>query len=1139
MKNILLFALAMFTLSVSAQQLSVVSQQDDAITLRISLEGFESQTVTTPRGEAITVTMAETTPLLREGAPEVPQLAVSFILPPGTSGKFRVENTSYTDYEGVLLAPSKGNLYRDVDPASVPYSFSALYDQDAFYPQSVAALRKPYTFRDYRGQTVLFYPVQYNPVQQAMRVYDEITATIAFEADENQPEAVRGASAPVPEPFHLLYGKRFINYNRFSRYEPVGELGNMLIITTEAFLPVIEPLVEWKNQRGIPTEVALMSEIGSTSEDVNNFVSQYYSEKGLTYLLIAGDENVVPTSLTATNNACDHCYAYQAGSDHYPEFFVGRFNAENEAQLQLMVDRNMIYERSPRMDNPGWFSTAIGIGSSEGPGDDDERDYEHLNNIKSGLLDYGYTEVYEFYQGNQGQYSPTPGSPTADAAGEPLAASINAAIETGSSLINYTGHGGHEGLSTGNYNTNAADQLTNTGAYPFMIAVACCVGDFQNDFGAGPCLGDAWVRAVDENTGLPAGGIGGCFSSILQSWSPPMEGQDEMNKLIAESGTYAIRHSIGSIVVHGGGSMIDAYGPGGDEMMDTWNIFGDPSVVLWTKRPDTLQASHATQVFLGTSQLVVECPVPGALVGLYHEGRNIAYALVDEDSTALMEFSALDFPSPVTVTVTAYNYLPYQGAVQVIPVAGPFVTIADYTIGDETGNDNQRIDYGETIQMGITLANVGLDTARALRTTLSTANDAVTLLSDTFEWGDLADSLQRTEAAPFQFVLADSIPDQLLLEFIVEAIDTSGHSWQRVLKIRADAPRLEVGGVSIDDSATGNGNGRLEPGETALLLVDNRNMGHSASPAAVASLASGSPYLSIESGPAQLVNISAQATASFIVHVAEDVPIATVAPLSYQLDAHPYGVQTAPALLLNLLVEDFENNGLDTSLWQEPAEHPWFFSTQEPYKGEYCLQSGDVEDNESSELSLALNVIEPGFISFNRRLSSEADWDYLFFYIDGEEMGSWSGESGWEVTSYDVAPGEHTFQWIYHKDDIISAGQDAAWIDEVILPPYEAPEDTTVVSSAPWLQAGGAALNVYPNPTSDRAVITYTLDKAQQAELYLANAQGVILRQLAPAGLRRKGVFQLSLSMDMLPAGRYVVVLRTEDELRPVQVLKQ
>ena len=63
------------------------------------------------------------------------------------------------------------------------------------------------------------------------------------------------------------------------------------------------------------------------------------------------------------------------------------------------------------------------------------------------------------------------------------------------------------------------------------------------------------VARVRDGKGEPVGGIGGAFSSVLQSWAPPMEGQDEMNLLIAEQGEGTIRHSLGGILFHGGASI--------------------------------------------------------------------------------------------------------------------------------------------------------------------------------------------------------------------------------------------------------------------------------------------------------------------------------------------------------------------------------------------------------------------------------------------------------------------------------------------------------------------------------------------------------------------------------------------------------
>ena len=62
-------------------------------------------------------------------------------------------------------------------------------------------------------------------------------------------------------------------------------------------------------------------------------------------------------------------------------------------------------------------------------------------------------------------------------------------------------------------------------------------------------------------------------------------------------------------------------------------------------------------------------------------------------------------------------------------------------------------------------------------------------------------------------------------------------------------------------------------------------------------------------------------------------------------------------------------------------------------------------------------------------------YDYLAFFINGVEQDKWAGESDWSQSSFEVNAGEHEFKWIYHKDQGVTAGQDAVWIDKIIFPP--------------------------------------------------------------------------------------------------------
>jgi hypothetical protein len=72
-------------------------------------------------------------------------------------------------------------------------------------------------------------------------------------------------------------------------------------------------------------------------------------------------------------------------------------------------------------------------------------------------------------------------------------------------------------------------------------------------------------------------------------------------------------------------------------------------------------------------------------------------------------------------------------------------------------------------------------------------------------------------------------------------------------------------------------------------------------------------------------------------------------------------------------------------------------------------------------------------IKFHWKVSSEPDYDYLQFYIDGILKDQVSGETEWEEKTFSITPGTHTLKWIYSKDHSLSTGADTAWIDKLEL----------------------------------------------------------------------------------------------------------
>jgi len=266
-----------------------------------------------------------------------------------------------------------------------------------------------------------------------------------------------------------------------------------------------------------------------------------------------GDHAFVPSSSTSAGDS-DNNYGYIVGSDSYLDILVGRFSAENSTHVLTQVDRTVHYERDV-LSSEDFFKHAIGMGSSEGPGQDGEYDYEHINNILTDCAGIGYT-THECHQAG--------GS----------AALMSSLINAGSGVIWYCGHGGVTQwyTSSWSYYSSNVDALVNEWELPFVVSVACVVGDFTTN----TCFCETWLRAT--NNGNPTGAVAHCGSTINQSWIPPMDAEDEMADLMVAGSV----RTFGGMFANGLFKMIDLNGSGGEDMADTWVCFGDPSVQMRT-----------------------------------------------------------------------------------------------------------------------------------------------------------------------------------------------------------------------------------------------------------------------------------------------------------------------------------------------------------------------------------------------------------------------------------------------------------------------------------------------------------------------------------------------------------------------------
>ena len=129
--------------------------------------------------------------------------------------------------------------------------------------------------------------------------------------------------------------------------------------------------------------------------------------------------------------------------------------------------------------------------------------------------------------------------------------------------------------------------------------------------------------------------------------------------------------------------------------------------------------------------------------------------------------------------------------------------------------------------------------------------------------------------------------------------------------------------------------------------------------------------------------------------------------------------------------DGFESGDFSGAGW-EHGSPAWTIDNTDSETGTYSATATGLNGQETS---LRLRVIcGEGQVQFSRKVSSEASYDYLRFYLDGELAASWSGELDWLTVAFSVSAGLHDFRWVYEKDVSDAAGDDRAWIDDVSWP---------------------------------------------------------------------------------------------------------
>ncbi|MCB5253416.1 MAG: C25 family cysteine peptidase [Candidatus Cloacimonadaceae bacterium] len=1011
----LLSLILTFGLALNAEQviigdypndISLLQDNPGEIGLEMTLGSFEREAIEINGNTYYQPSLKKSGLTLIEGLPQLPILASSVIIPGTANMQLQIIDSEYIELP-MPIAPSKGNLTRNIDPATVPYTFADFYQSDSHYPQNSAELSSPFIIRDFRGITVHFFPFAYYPETGTTRVYTRLRVQLS-ENGTDLTNALSSTKSGYAKEFASIYKGLFLNFSS-PKYPTLSEEGRILVINHSMFEDTIQPWVDWKRQIGFDVSVVDVQTAGSTGQQIKTYIqNQYDQDDGLMFVQLMGDAPQVPT-ISFGGGGSDPSMTLLAGNDNYPDIYIGRFSAQTVAEMQTQVERSIHYERDIQQ-GATWLENAMGIASNEGgggQGDEGESDQQHMENIRTKLLNYGYNTVDQMYQATGA-----------------TSTQVGNNLNGGRSLVNYIGHGSDTSWVTTGFNNSNVNNLTNDNMLPFIISVACVNGNFVSR----TCFAEAWMRATNSATGAPTGAIAIYASTVNQSWSPPMSAQDESVDLLVDEE----KQTIGGLFFHGSARMIEKYPSGysnGADEFKNWTIFGDASLMIRTQDPTELVADYNPVLLLGMDSLSLTTE-PGAKVTLSDNGVIYGKAVANAAGAAAINLDILpDQPMQLTLTITAFNKVTHLGIVEVLPAEGPYIIVTDVQITDD---NNGAPEFGEIVTVQVQLENVGNDPAQDVNISVSSVDPFISVIGDAELIEDIAANGSGSTVLGIDIQISDFVSDQYVAAYSVVIEVEGADDFVYEYSMTINAPKLGFAIYQVSDPE-GNDNGRIDPGETFVLSIPFTNVGHAAAMQVQTAVIinGGNTIITPIVTDFDNLAIGVEAVSMYSVSLSSQVNPGSTIQIVAMASYGGYTETKVYNVVVGILVDGFEN-GLTDFPWSFEGGN-WTIDTQ-AHQGSYSVRSASINNNQSTAMSVTMSSPVDGIISFWKKISSEESHDYLKFYVNGMLKNQWSGDQPWSQVSYMVQPGTNTYRWEYVKDGSVSEGSDCVWLDEVSFP---------------------------------------------------------------------------------------------------------
>lgn len=1042
------------------------------------------------------------------GQARLPQ--ISFIIDLPICERFEVEETILEKNTIVLdsnikIYPKQPSLFKNKEATSF-YIDKEYYALNKFDKKQYTTIEQNGIMGGISLGKITITPVRYTPKQNTIEYVSKISVKIKFiNIDESKQKTIKNK---MSRSFREFLSASTIKSIPF-KYQTSNNIPySMVIVAPKEYENTLKDFVCWKKQQGFNIIELYTNEIGNTSDSIKTYLNNLYnSDTNLCfdYLLICGDIEQIPSfAIYSEENEQEvhytDLYYAEYTQDSIPDVFYGRISARDTLELKNILDKTINYE-SYNFEDDDFLDKALVVAGYENKYNapkmlDGQNNY--IKNYLSPLMD---TSIYYHNQSLTNRNN------------------ILTELQEGKAWVNYTAHCNYEGWFKPTINAEDIHTLVNNGKYGLFINNCCLAGKFDEQ----ECFTEALLR---QYNGGAVASIGASNNTLWEEdyyWSVGFKSPNYTPAYITNYlglyDRYFHTHNepisqqyitTGQMLFAGWLAVMQSSSPYSHYYREIYNLQGDPSLMAYAGKGIKIISNYEKNIPVGTQTITFNTQ-PNAYVSLSKNNDIVAVNTADSNGRVCLNVSSICDICELKMVISHQFFRPTIDTLFFIAPQEGFITINNLQLINL--NNNTVVDYIEEntlYSISFDLTNIGQSLFVFDNNNSIVASFPLLENEDIIQYDSIKNIANLSQGEiihienTFLFRTPQGLKDnkRIRLNIKINSISQTFKNYGFDFYSKAPALDLNITEIVFNENnvrvnAELRNNGQL-PTRQGNLFVENLNEVFDIEP--------------IEEKEKRNINFTLD----------RNVFVDTIfLCLTYR--AGNYFITKTFLLDTKRQVESFEEDDFLIDIVNNTS-YPWVVDNTTSFYGQQSFRSSYNLPNRTNS-SFAMNVENflLDSISFYIKVSSEENQDVFDFLIDDSIMLSLSGYEDWSYRSFLLKPGQHTLVFDYHKDKMVSVGEDAVWVDNISLP----------YKSYIGLEEEKASFNntilLSPNPFTDIIKIESVLPNTT---IYIYDNLSNIVY------FKKTQERDLKLNLEFLKSGVYHIVLINETPYYKGSIIK-